>query len=203
MPSDPLYVRLSSAQAAFDFSLGAYALLTSDEYGDLVTQYRVRLWDDGELEVYRTGQERPQGPGYSRVTVFNRRMPREVALEVVHAAYSQMIVECYDATKAFAKAKGRHEWDVLKRQPWFAFAGHLRNAFAHDGLFVFNDSSIFPATFRRFLIEPKVQGQPVKGFLRWLHGQQLCAQMTLYVEGRVDAAQERTRKMVDGDKGVD
>lgn len=191
MPNSPLCARLTSAQAAFDFSLGAYALLTSDEYGDVITQYRVRLWDDGELEAYRTEQERPQGPGYSRVTVFNRRISKDVALEVVHAAYSQMIVECYDATKAFAKGKGRHEWDVLKCEPWFAFAGHLRNAFAHDGLFVFKNRSIFPATFGRFFIGPKHRGQPVKGFLPWLYGQQLCAQMTLYVEGRVDTAQRR------------
>lgn len=183
--------RLSAARNAFDFSLGAYAVLTSPEHGGLITQYRISLYDDGRLETSRGDLPLDQRVGVSRTTSFNRPLPTEAALEVVHAAYARMIAESHDATQAFAKDRGRAEWDALKRESWFAFAGHLRNAFAHNGRFVFNDRAIFPAKFGQFSIEPKHAHREAKGFLPWLYGQQLCAQMTLYVEGYVDFAQRR------------
>ena len=176
--------QLVDAREAFDFSLGAYALLMSERIGSALTDVSIQLNEDGSHRVITRESPPTEHEGISRTTSFLTPAPIRAAKAVVEAAFSRMITKSVDALFSYIKAE--KTWDEVKREPWIAFANHLRNAYAHDGRFKFNNNAIFPASFRRFEITKDLHGTTVDGFLPWFHGQQLCATMELYVDGRID-----------------
>src|SRR5690606_37183317 len=106
----------------------------------------------------------------------------------IEKMFEKMISDSVDAARQYARSVG--ELELLHQEAWFALAVHLRNAFAHNGRWSFeNKRSTFPVRWRRFTLEREMEGQVASGFLPIFDGIQLCAQMINYVSGVVDYKQ--------------
>lgn len=173
---------LVDAREAFDFSLGAYALLISEKYGPALVNVAVKIYEDGSKKVIQLNTDDNGIAGRARVTKFNNELSKSAAESVVDAAFARMIVKSFDAVSAYIKSQEDDVWNRVKKEPWFAFASHVRNAYAHDGRFRFNERAIFPAKFEELEITKAMEGAPVGGIITWYHGMRLCAEMERYVD---------------------
>lgn len=196
--------RLHKARMAFDVAGISYALLTSADSRDLVTQHTVELREGGFSILPRHDQhddligrytsdrvtvERGPAParrGSSRQVSFNRAVDVPYATAMLDIAFEKMISDSVDATKVYARAV--EEWAHLKREQWFVVATQLRNAYSHNGLWDFRSHVPLPATWRRYTITADMAGQPAAGYMSYFDGSQLASLMMLYVQGVTDYA---------------
>ena len=176
---------LENARNRFYVAGAAYGLLTSEASKDMIVDYEFSLGESG-FEVRPRGL--PSIQGISRTVHFNRSTAQDEAHSLLEAAFQKMISDSTDAVKSFAKERG--EYDLIKKEPWFAFAQHLRNAFSHNGKWHFLPNAIFPAKLNRYVLERSMHGTPARGFITYLHGTDLQAQMTFYVTGVTDYRQQ-------------
>lgn len=181
--------RLLTARDAFHYSAAGYALLTSPDTGPKISQYRIHITESGFSISPNDAQVEFRGNGYQ--VSFGAAVKAGLARSTIDAAYARMISESVGATADYAAEKA--EFENLRDQDWFAFAIQLRNAFSHNNSWNFDKrtKNRLPIQWRRFSIEAKMHGLPLNDFLPWYQGLQLCAQMILYVEGRVDYRQQR------------
>lgn len=178
---------LQRSRAIFDVAGFGYALLTSPDSSHLVAQHAFELNERG-LRITPRVAATDFEAGISRKVTVDQAVGDGAALAMLELVFQKMISDSADAVKTYARAIG--EWDQLKKQDWFAFASHLRNAYSHNGLWHFEKQAILPVQWRRFHIDRGMQGQPAAGFIPFFDGTQLVSQMTLYVQGIVDYAQQ-------------
>lgn len=176
---------LELAMNRFYVAGAAYALLTGNASGKMIVDYDIVLSETGFHALPRDS-DRPGG--ISRTITFNRPTAEDEALALLELAFQKVLSDAVEAVSSFARA--RNEWHDLKKEPWFAFARHLRNAYSHNGKWHFADGAPLPVTWRRHSIERSMQGTPVRGFISYYHGTELMAQMIHYVTGLVDFRQQ-------------
>ncbi|MGN7726466.1 hypothetical protein ACTJIL_11725 [Luteimonas sp. 22616] len=180
---------LMNARNVFHVAGAAYALLTDSEHGGLIADHQFWVSEKG-FRATRRDAAPPNGEGiYKRIT-YNRQVAQASADALIALITGKMICDSYEATKRYAIAIS--EWDALKVQPWFNFAMHIRHAHSHNGCWDFRSSGRrLPVTWKNLTISNDMEGKEVAGFLSVLDALDLCAQMILYVLGRVDVAQQR------------
>ena len=123
------------------------------------------------------------------------------ALALLELAFQKVLSDSVDIVKAYAREVD--EWHQLKREHWFAFALHLRNAFSHNGKWHFESHAVLPVRWRNYSVVREMQGDPAQGFITHYHGTELMAQMMLYVSGRTDCRQGRIQSPEDGLLGLE
>lgn len=178
---------LESARNRFFVAGAAYALLTGEASKHQIVDYEFSLSEAG-FQVRPQGSEGPRGS--SRTISFRRAASEDEALALLEAAFEKLITDSTDAVKSFARSNG--QWDVLKKQDWFAFASHLRNAFSHNRRWHFEKHAIVPARWKSYEVHRGMQGTSVRNFISYLDGTDLQGQMILYVTGVVDCRQHPT-----------
>ncbi len=178
---------LRRAKDIFDVAGAGYALLTSEETRELVQLYDIELNHRG-FQIRQRGAPVEHQRGFRRTVSWNGAVGNEAASQLLEFVFQKMISDSVDAVRTYSKAIG--EWNLLKKQDWFAVGHHLRNAYAHNGKWHFEEHAVLPVTYRYHTLTREMHGEPAAGFLPYLDGQQLVAQMTLYVSGNVDYAQQ-------------
>lgn len=179
--------KLKAAKGAFDVAGAAYALLTSSETRDSILDYNVELNESG-FHVGPRGGPSPQRGGVRRIVQWNGPVGEAGARLMLELMFQKLIIDCVDTVKDYSKAI--NQWDLIKRQDWFAMGMNLRNAFAHGGNWHFEKHAVVPVTYRNRSLTRDMHGQSAIGFLSYFDGQQLTSQMSLYVDGIVDHAQQ-------------
>lgn len=177
---------LENARSRFYVAGAAYALLTEEATRHLIVDYDFSLSEAG-FHVRPHGSETTQG--ISRTVSFRRATAKDEAHSLLEAAFQKLITDSVDVVASFARQNG--DWHILKKQPWFAFARHLRNAYSHNGRWHFEDHAIVPVRWKRYEIDRPMQDHAVRDFISYLDGTDLHAQMVFYVTGLVDCRQDR------------
>lgn len=177
---------LQNARTRFFVAGAATALLIDSSSATLITGYDIVFSDQG-FQPVKKGEPRPMGS--SRIISFNRATGKDEALALLELAFQKVLSDSVDIVKAYAK--GVDEWHQLKREHWFAFALHLRNAFSHNGKWHFESHAVLPVYWRNYGVAREMQDSAAQGFITHYHGTELMAQMVLYVSGMVDYRQGR------------
>jgi len=183
---------LENARNRFFVAGAAYALLTEEATRHLIVDYEFSVSDAG-FQVRPHGSEATQGT--SRTVSFRRAAAKDEAHSLLEAAFQKLITDSVDAVMLFARQKG--DWHILKKEPWFAFARNLRNAYSHNGRWRFEKHAIVPVRWKRYEIDRSMDGHAVRDFISYLDGTDLQGQMILYVTGIVDCRQQRTWRAPD------
>jgi predicted DNA-binding protein (MmcQ/YjbR family) len=168
--------RLNAAREAFWFSLAAYALLTQDPARSAISGFSVKV-DDHDFRVIRRESEELTPGRHSYRVNFIEDVSEPAAREVVHKAFEKMITDSFELVRAYAKS---HDLEKeMRGQSWYRFARIYRNALSHDKTWPLDNKD--PVRWRNLIVNIDMEGQPVRGFLSWMKGLQLGAEMTNFV----------------------
>ncbi|MEC4337242.1 hypothetical protein [Stenotrophomonas pavanii] len=189
---------LQNARTRFFVAGAATALLIGSSSAAMIMDYDIVFSDQG-FQANKKGAPRPMGS--SRIISFNRATGEDGALALLELAFQKVLSDSVDIVKAYAREVD--EWHQLKREHWFAFALHLRNAFSHNGKWHFESHAVLPVRWRNYSVVREMQGDPAQGFITHYHGTELMAQMMLYVSGRTDCRQGRIQSPEDGLLGLE
>ncbi|HDS1016332.1 hypothetical protein JAK62_00315 [Stenotrophomonas maltophilia] len=184
MDQTTAHANLQHARTRFFVAGAAYALLTGSSSGKLILEHEI-VFSEAGFFVNLKGAEKPAGN--ARIVSFNRATEKDEAAALLQLAFQKVLSDSVDTVRAYARHIG--EWESLKKEHWFAFAHHLRNAFSHNGRWHFERHAVVPVQWRRYSIDRSMQGESASAFLSHYDGTELMAQMILYVSGIVDYRQ--------------
>ncbi|MGK0513108.1 hypothetical protein [Rheinheimera aquimaris] len=165
---------------AFLFSLGAYALATREPIASELMNKKVRISDNNQDIFVLSEGEMPPKSTISFEVKFRGALNNHNAETFVRQTFLYMIQETFEVIKRYAELGGKSE--IFKSAEWYPFARHLRNAIGHGGRWKIDPGvKDLPTTFRNKTITLDMNGAEIGDFVSWLHGQQLCAAMEIWL----------------------
>lgn len=170
--------KLNYLRETFWFSLGAYGLATKEPTAEIIAQHKIELAGD---QIYVLA-ENEKGPEFwlKYSVEFSQALSDGSAKTFVRQTFLMMLLESFEASKKYAQSNG--QLDSFKRQEWYPFARHLRNAIGHSEVWsIGNNPKDLPTTFRNKTIDASLDGQPLGEFIDWVYGLQLHASFTNWV----------------------
>ncbi|GGB59125.1 hypothetical protein [Shewanella inventionis] len=170
--------KLNYLRETFWFSLGAYGLATKEPTAGVIAQHKIELAGN---QIYVLA-ENEKGPEFwLKYSVgFSEALSDGSAKTFVRQTFLMMLLESFEASKKYAQANG--QLDSFKKQEWYPFARHLRNAIGHNEVWsIGNNPKDLPTTFRNKTIDVSLDGQPLGEFIDWVYGLQLHANFTNWV----------------------
>jgi hypothetical protein len=170
--------KLKFVRDSFWFSLGAYGLATKEPTSSFINQHRLIVFGD-KIHVLVEGEKAPKG-WLSYEVGFSAALDDGSAEAFVRQTFLYMILETFESAKKYAGHSGKVE--DFKRQDWYPFARHLRNAIGHNGVWdIRGNPDDLPTKFRNKTIDKSLNGKKLNGFCDWVYGLQLCASIRSWV----------------------
>lgn len=170
--------KLKFVRDSFWFSVGAYGLATEEPTSSFIKQHRFKV-SGNNIFVLAEGEEAPSN-WLSYEIGFSGALDSGSAEMFVRQTFLYMILETFEAAKKYANFCGA--FDDFKKQDWYSFTRHLRNAIGHNGVWnIRGNPDDLPTTFRNKTIDVNLNGQELGCFIDWVYGLQLCASISFWV----------------------